>query len=142
MKVKVYCGSRKGGNRKIADFLSKALDCKIDQLPPSYPPENEKIIFVGTGVAFGKPYKEVLDFARTVDSKRAKNAALFCASPNGSADLSDIRKTLEHNGVNVVKNEYICACPGFMKNGNSPTDTELEAALEWANKCIEEVTAQ
>ena len=59
MKMQVLYFSKYGVAQQLAYSVSTELQCKCDSIPPAYPPENEKVIFIGLEV-FGAPAKNTL----------------------------------------------------------------------------------
>ncbi len=140
MKIRILYLSKHGNTEKLADVITKAVAAKSEQIPPAYPCENEKLLFLGTGIYGGKPDKKMIDFCSSLDTSRVKNVALFTTSASGTADAGMLRDILVQKGINVVPEVYSCKGKCFVFcNMGKPGKDELEAAEKWAKKTMEEV---
>lgn len=140
MKIRILYLSKKGNTEKIADVITKAVSSKSEQIPPAYPCENEKLLFLGTGIYGGKPDKKMIDFCNSLDTSRVKNVALFVTSGNGVEEAKDLQEILRSKGINVLSDVFHCKGKFFVFfNRGKPGPLEFEAAEKWAKKCVEEV---
>lgn len=73
--------SKSGQAQALAMAISREYQCKSDSIPPAYPCENEKLVFIG--FEFGSCEKVVNTFCKTLTPERAKNVAFFATSSSG-----------------------------------------------------------
>lgn len=132
MKTKVYCFSKKGNTRKLAQALAADVKAVCDQLPPSYPPENEKLVFIGTGMYGGKADKSVVAFCQSLSTSRVKNVAFFATSSKGEANVADLVEIVKAKGIPVVGDTYCVPCPSLFGNKDRPNSDDIEGIKKWA----------
>ena len=111
MKAKSLHFSKSGSAQVIASELGRVYQSVCDQIPPAYPCEGEKVVFVGVEMN-GKVPGPVERFCRDLTPARAQNVAFYVINGNGSTD-----------GVKAL-------CETM------PTDADVQSALDWAEKII------
>lgn len=128
MKAKVLTSTAGGAVGKIADAISRSLQCKCDAVPPAYPCDKEAIVFIGVGATGfnGKANKYLSDLGKAA----MRNVAFFCA-PAGKAAADKLAASLSANGVNVQQEYFFC------KAGLFGAKKEAAAAEEWVKKVCE-----
>ncbi len=140
MKTWVLYYSKSGNTKKIADAIAEELEdvLKSEQIPPAYPPENVALLFLGTGEYAGKPDLKMIEFVRTLNTNRVKNAAVFGTSGAGTAEgkaVSALKALLREKGINVVDETFACKGKNFIFfNRNKPDADDVKAAKEYARK--------
>ena len=139
MKVQVLYFSKAGNATTVGDGIARHLKCKQDAIPPAYPAENEKIVFVGVDYK-GKVEKKLMDFCNTLTTARTSNVAFFAVSKNGSADLSAYKAAVAANGVNVIDDVYNCQGKFLFSGKGKPDQNDVNAAIAWADKVIDSIS--
>lgn len=147
MKTWVLYYSKGGNTKKIADAIAEELEdvLKSEQIPPAYPPENVALLYLGTGEYAGKPDPKMIEFIRTLNPNRVKNAAVFGTSGSGSRDgkaISQLKTLLKEKGINVIDESYSCKGKFFLfMNRNKPDAADIKSAKEFARKVYDSVKA-
>lgn len=140
MKTWVLYYSKGGNTKKIADAIADELEevLKSEQIPPAYPPENVSLLFLGTGEYAGKPDSKMVEFIRTLNNNRVKNAAVFGTSGGGTAEgkaIAAVKGMLREKGINVVEESFSCKGKNFIFfNRNKPDENDVKSAKEYARK--------
>ncbi|MBE6884358.1 MAG: nitric oxide synthase [Ruminococcaceae bacterium] len=135
MKMQVLYFSKYGAAQKLAYAVSTELQCKCDSIPPAYPPENEKVIFIGME-NFGSPAKNIVEFCKTLTTARVKNVAFFAASKTGNAGFESLKSTLTAKGINVIENSFECVVKHSIFGTGTPTDADLNNVKAWASDIV------
>ncbi len=144
MKTWVLYYSKGGNTKKIADAIAEELDevLKSEQIPPAYPPENVSLLFLGTGEYAGKPDPKMVEFIRTLNPNRVKNAAVFGTSAGGAGKAIDGVKTLlKEKGINVVDESFSCRGKFLLANRKRPDESDIKSAKEFAKKVYGSIKA-
>lgn len=138
MKMRVNFISKSGQAQSLAMAISREYQCKSDSIPPAYPCENEKLVFIG--FEFGSSEKVVSTFCKTLTPERAKNVAFFATSSSGDKSFDSLISILKSNGVNVVSENFQLKVKNglFSKGKISPEDEK--AAMDWAKKIVDSLT--
>ena len=132
--------SKSGQAQSLAMAISREYQCKSDSIPPAYPCENEKLVFIG--FEFGSSEKIVSTFCKTLTPERAKNVAFFATSSTGDKSFDSLVSVLKSNGVNVISENFQLKVKNglFSKGKVSPADEK--AAMDWAKKIVDSLTEQ
>lgn len=137
MKTWVLYYSKGGNTRKVADAIAGELDevLKSEQIPPAYPPENVGLLFLGTGEYAGKPDPKMVEFIRTLNTDRVKNAAVFGTSASGAGKaINSVKDLLKEKGINVVDESFSCRGKFLLSNRKKPDENDIHDAKEFAKK--------
>lgn len=132
-KMQVLYFSKAGNTEKIAQAIGRDQKTKSDQIPPAYPVEAQKLVFIG--LELGKVDKKVLDFVTDLKPARTKNVAFFVTGD--AAPLAELKDILKKNGVNVVEDIHVCPVKkGLFKQG-AVSDADVKACVAWASKVVD-----
>ena len=135
MKAKSLHFSKRGTVQPIASEIGRVYQCVCDQIPPAYPCEGEKVVFIGVEMG-GKLPAPVDHFCRDLNPSRAKNVAFYLI--NGSVDgLNSIKSELENHGVHMVDDVLTLEVKNSLFKKGSVTDDDVKKALAWAEKVVE-----
>ncbi len=135
MKAKSLHFSKHGIVQPAASEIGRVFQCVCDQIPPAYPCEGEKVVFVGVESS-GKLPGPVEHFCSDLNPTRTKNVAFYLV--NGNPDmLKDIQSVLEGHGVHMVEDVLTLEVKSsFFKKG-SLTDADVQKALDWAQNVVQ-----
>lgn len=135
MKAKSLHFSKSGSAQIIASELGRVYQSVCDQIPPAYPCEGEKVVFVGVEMN-GKVPGPVDRICRDLTPARAKNVAIYVINGSGSTDgVKDLCAAMEQKGVHAVTPLGISVKSSLFKKG-MPTDEDVKKTLDWAEKLI------
>ena len=137
MKAKSLHFSKSGSAQQIAAELGRVLECVCDKIPPAYPCENEKVVFIGIEMN-GHLEKAVEAFCKDLKPVRTKNVAFYVVNGKGDASgLEGISKTLEENGVHVASAPYAVTAKGGLFKKATVSDADIAAVVKWAQDIVE-----
>ncbi len=134
MKAKSLHFSKRGTVQPIASELGRVYQCVCDQIPPAYPCEGEKVVFIGVEMG-GKLPAPVDHFCRDLNPTRAKNVAFYLINGNPEG-LNGIKSELENHGVHVVDDVLTLEIKSSLFKKGSATDADIQKALDWAEKVV------
>ena len=143
MKTWVLYYSKGGNTKKVADAIAEELGVlKSEQIPPAYPPENVNLLFLGTGVYAGKPDPKMIEFVRTLNSNRVKNAVVFGTKGSKDTAIETVKALLKEKGINVIDETFSCKGKYFLFFNRKSTDSnDIKAAKEFARKIYNSLKA-
>ena len=114
MKTLIICFSYHHKNtEKIASVLAKILEAKV-KAPTTVDPNELSdfdLVGFGSGISFGKHYKDLLDLTDKLPKVTNKKAFIFSTSGqanNGPKFHKKLREALESKGFSIV-GEFNCA---------------------------------
>lgn len=139
MKVMYY--SRSGNTKKIADAIAQSLNETAEAVPPAYPLENVKLLFLGSGLYAGKIDNKMRNFINTLNISRVKNVALFSTSGGQDTAIREMKSLLEQKGINVIDQSFICKGKSFIFIARKhPSREDLKDAQNFARSVIEKMS--
>ena len=136
MKMRTLFFSKTGNAQIISEKIARENKCTSDQIPPAYPCENEKVLFVCLEIGNTAP-KQVVDFLKNLNPQRSKNVAFCLLTKTGSRGIADLKELLAPTGVNAVENVFERQLKGGLFRKASITEQDLLDAQKWANDVIE-----
>lgn len=135
MKVQSYYSSKAGNSYQIAAVIAKENSVKVDQIPPAYQPENERVVFIS--VEANNPDTKVPKFLNTLTLAKCKSVAFSIVGNDTKGMIAEYKKIVEGLGIKVHENVYECpVASGLFKKGKV-TEEQLKGALEWSKKIME-----
>lgn len=138
IKMRTLFFSKTGNAQIISEKIARENKCTSDQIPPAYPCENEKVIFVCLEIGNKAP-KQVYDFLRTLTPERTKNVAFCLLTKSGNRGIEDLKEILAPTGVKAVENVFERQLKsGFFSKG-SITEQDVTDAEQWAKSVIDAV---
>ena len=136
MRVLYFSKNKEGNAEETARHIARTLKTTSDQIPPAYPSESEKLLFIGVDADSSKPDKIIQDFCANLAPNRAKNVALYAINKSGSADiLNPLKEAIQKKGVDVVGDPLVIKVGGLLKQGRMK-DEDFKAVEDWANKIV------
>lgn len=143
MKIKVMYHSKGGNTKKIAEAIGQALNQPAEQVPPAYPPDNIKLLFLGSGLYAGKIDNKIRNFIDALDSKKVRNIALFGTSGGQDTAIRIMRELLQAKGINVLEESYLCEGKFFIFfKRKHPDAHDIKNAQDFALKAFEKIKNQ
>ncbi|MBF7095706.1 flavodoxin domain-containing protein [Alkalibacter mobilis] len=134
MKTNVVFYSKTGHSRKIAEAIGKELNVTPKSIKPELQLEETDLLFLVGGIYGGKCSPEIVQFASELTNNKIVNAVLVTSCMSNKQGQDEVRKTLEKNGINVFKNEYICKGSFLFFGMGHPSIEEVENAALFAKR--------
>ena len=134
MKAKSFHCSKSGVVQPLAATIGTNLQCVCDKMPPAYPCDKEKVVFVGIEMDGALP-KPVEQFCKDLNTSRTQAVAFYIVNSKGTTNgLEATIKKLKEKGIFVVDDILaITVKSSFFKKGQV-TESDLSKTLEWATK--------
>jgi len=140
-RMRVLFYSKAGNAEHIAQQIARAHKTTSDQIPPAYPSDGEKLLIIGIEPNGSKPDKQVLDFCSNLTQQRAKNVAFFIVTKGGTEAVETLKKAVQQRGIDVIGEPYVIKVGGLLKQSRAKQE-DVEAAVEWSQKIVDEVAAK
>ena len=142
-KIRVLFQSKKGNTRKIAQAIASVVGDVVEELPPAYPCEGVKLLFLGGGTYAGKIDKKLSDFIHTLTPQRVKNVAVFGTSGGQDAGIVQMKEMLKAQKINVLDEHFLCRGKFFLFfNGKNPDQQDIANAKAFAQRALDTVKAE
>ncbi len=131
MKMRVMYSSKKGKVFTFADAIGQACGCLVNDIPPAYPADKERLVIVVLTMG-DEPNDKVRRFCSELYPSRAQNVALVIDGPENSEGEEILRDILKTAGTNVIPETfYLPKCGIF---GKKITLEERQKIVDWARK--------
>ena len=130
-----YSKTETGNVEVLAGEIGTVYKCVADQIPPAYPCEGEKVVFIGIE---GKGIdRQVTDFCRDFTPERVKNVAFYLVGAADDSHLSHIKEILKKNGINIAGDTLIIPVKNSLFKKGKVTDADIKKVLDWAGDIVE-----
>ena len=139
-KMRALYFSSAGNAEKMARAIAKSQESICDQIPPAYPSENEKLLFIGVETKGTSANKAVLDLCRDLTPSRAKNVAFFAVGSGNFSAMEELKTIVKGKGLNVVGSTYECNIKGGLFKQGKVTDSDIDGVIAWANNIVDSLT--
>ncbi|MEG1427976.1 MAG: hypothetical protein RSC76_09835 [Oscillospiraceae bacterium] len=134
MKAKSFHCSKNGLAAQIAAEIGTKLQCVSDKMPPAYPSDAEKVVYIGIEMD-GKVPLPVEQFCKDLNPARTKNVAFYIINGKGNTQgLEAVIANLKKNGVNTIPEILPITVKTSLFNKGKLTDADIKKALDWAVK--------
>lgn len=137
IKMRVMCASSKGKIRTYATALGEAFHCLVNDVPPAYACDKERLVIIVMSLK-GDPSDKLRLFCSELNKTRAFNVALVVDNKEQTRGIKIIKDTLQAAGTNVIDDIYYLESPGFFA-GKKITLEERTAIVKWAEKIADQI---
>lgn len=137
MKMRVLYYSQKGKMIGLADALRAKFDCNFDVIPPAYPCDNHRLVFIGITSTKEIPNQLRL-FCNGLKKNAAHNVAFFIDGPKEAA--VEIMNYVRSAGANVIDDVYYVKSGFSLKFMTKISDDERKGIVDWATKIYDSVS--
>jgi len=134
MKMRVIYSSDKPKMANYATALGEAFNCLVDECPPGFRCDKERLVIMGLSLN-NEPNDKLRLFCRELTEKRAHNVLLFIEGEKDSKALKMVKEILKEAGTNVIDNDFYVTCGGFFASKKISLD-ERRAIVNWAQGVI------
>jgi len=133
VKMRVMCASSKGKIKTYATALGEAFKCLVNDVPPAYPCDKERLVIIVASLK-GDPSDKLRLFCGELNPTRAYNVALVIDDEKQERGIKILKDTLREAGTNVVDDVYFVKA-GFL-SGSKITLDERTKIVKWAESVI------
>ena len=131
MKCKSFHFTKTGVVQPIAAELGRVFQGVCDKIPPAYPCENEKCVFIGVEMGNKLP-AAVEALCKDMEPRRTQYVAFYVVNNAGdTSGLAAVTETLKKNGVKVCDPIGVAIKGGLFKKPVA-TPADIEKVLAWA----------
>ncbi len=136
VKMRVMCASTKGKIKTYATALSEAFKCRVDDVPPAYSCDKERLVLIVASLK-GDPSDKLRRFCGELNPSRAYNVALIIDNETQQKGIEVLKNTLREAGTNVIDDVYYVKAGLF--SGSKITLEERTAIVKWAESIAESI---
>lgn len=113
----LYFQTKGGNTEKIANEIALELDCESLRITkatsnPASDLDNYDLIIIGTGIHFGNPYNDMIEYLNSLSEKTTKKVAIFVtwggAGKTNQIVISKLKTILESKNQKVIEDFFNC----------------------------------
>ncbi len=135
-KMRVLFQSKDKKAERCAQAIARHMTTTSDQIPPAYPSEGEKLLFICLNAGGAKAEKNVADFVANLNPARAKNIAIVNI---GKGDAGEALATAaKANGVELAGSIYKLNLGMF----GGPKQEQIDALIKWADEIAQSLVGK
>ncbi len=132
MKAKSFHCSKSGVVQPLAQNIGINLQCVSDKMPPAYPCDKDKVVFIGIELN-GKIPVPVTDFCKGLDTNRTKAVAFYVVNATGDTKgLEELEAMLKSKGVQKVGETLGIAVKSSLFKKGEVTQADIDKVVAWA----------
>ena len=135
-KMRIIYHSPAGHAAILGDAIARAQEANSDKIPPAYPVENERLLFIGVDMKGSSVDKSVTAFCNDLRPDRVKNVAFYAVGGGSFAAVDELKKIVAAKQINVIPE----VCTSVVKSGlfskGTLTNDMLANATAWAEKIV------
>ena len=134
--ISVLVFSRGGNTRKVADAIAEELGIKAGDVTAS-PPDDAKILFLGSGTYGGKPGEAMTKFIESADFTGRKVAIFGTSGSSAGSEkmIAGMADLLTRKGATIL-GSYHCRGKMFLMNWGHPGKEDLDNAKKFAREML------
>lgn len=136
MKMRVMYYSKKGKLVTYATAIGEALNCLVNDIPPAYPADKERLVVLALTLGNTDPADEVRRFCKELYPNRAQNVVLLVDGEQNTRGEKVVKDILKEAGTNVIEQSYYVKCGIF---GKKITLEERQKVVDWARSIVSQV---
>lgn len=136
MKVEIIYATMTGHSKKISTAIAKKLGITAHNIKENPQISHCDLLYIVSGIYGGNCSPELLKYTQNLSSKQVKKVALITSSTK-VIPQNTLRNVLSFNGIEVLKDEYVCKGSFLFKAFHHPNKDEINGAVNFAEKLIE-----
>jgi len=136
MKMRVMYFSKKAKLVTYATAIGEAFGCLVNDIPPAYPADKERLVVMALTLGAADPSDEVRRFSKELYPNRAQNVVLLVDGEPNSRGEKIVKDLLNQAGTNVIDQTYYVKCGIF---GKKISLEERQKVVDWARSIVSQV---
>lgn len=137
MKIDIIYASMTGHSKKIASAIARNLGISSHNVKENPRIMDCDLLYIVSGIYGGDCSPQLLKFIQSLSPEQVKKVALITSSTK-IVPQKTIRNALVSNGIEVLKEEYLCQGGFLFMAFSHPNKDEINGAVRFAEKFIKE----
>ena len=133
MKMRVMYYSKKGKLVTYANAIGEAFGCLVNDIPPAYPADKERLVVLALTLGNTDPADEVRRFCKELYPNRAQNVVLLVDGEANCRGEKIVKDVLKEAGTNIIDKSYYVKCGIF---GKKISLDERQTVVNWAREIV------
>ena len=125
--------SKKGKLVTYANAIGEAFGCLVNDIPPAYPADKERLVVLALTLGNTDPADEVRRFCKELYPNRAQNVVLLVDGEANCRGEKIVKDVLKEAGTNIIDKSYYVKCGIF---GKKISLDERQTVVNWAREIV------
>lgn len=134
VKMRVIYSTTKKKVVTFATAISEAFKCQLDDVPPAFPCDKEKLVVIVMSIK-DEANDKLRRFCGELNTARALNVALVVDGDKDGKGVASVKEILKEAGTNVIDDIYTVDGGGIFSK--KITLEERTAIVKWVDGVIE-----
>lgn len=134
VKMRVIYSTTKKKVVTFATAISEAFKCQLDDVPPAFPCDKEKLVVIVMSIK-DTANDKLRRFCGELNPARALNVALVVDGDKDGKGVQSVKEILKEAGTNVIDDVYTVDGGGFLSKKISLD--ERTAIVKWVEGVID-----
>lgn len=134
VKMRVIYSTTKKKVVTFATAISEAFKCQLDDVPPAFPCDKEKLVVIVMSIK-DTANDKLRRFCGELNPARALNVALVVDGDKDGKGVQSVKEILKEAGTNVIDDVYTVDGGGFLSKKISLD--ERTAIVKWVEDVID-----
>lgn len=141
-KLKIVSSTKKAKVKDYANALAQGLKSECYDVPPAFPCDKERVVFIGMTIK-DAPDDKLRLFCRELNKQRAFNVALFIDGPKveDNKGAQTVIELLKEAGTNVLEDDIYYVNGGSFFNRKVSLEERTEI-VRWGEAVITKISEQ
>ena len=136
MNVKVIYRSRKGHTAMVAEEIAKHCGTEALDITEPHTLGETDLLFIGTGIYNSRPDELLMDYLDQLPVNKIRGAAIFSTHRNAQDRTALAVNLLEHKGITVFPERFVCLQPYLMRNKDRPNKDDVRNVLVFTERVL------
>ncbi len=136
MKISIIYYTMTGHSKKMAKAISKELNISPKDIKTDPKLEDVDLLYIISGIYGDKSSPVLIEYVKKLTKRNVKKVVLITSSCIKTTKAIEVRKILENNGINVLKDELLYS-GGFVFFGGHPNKEDVTKAINFVRETLE-----
>lgn len=136
MTISVIYHYGKGETVRLAEAVARRCGVEPIEISKAHVLPDTDLLFVGMSTRNGKPDDILMDYLDQLPVNKIRGAAVFSTHRNSQDRTALAVNLLEHKGITVFPEHFVCPQPYLMRNKERPNKDDVRRVLIFTEKVL------
>ena len=136
MTISVIYHYNRGETFRLAEAIAKRCGVEPIEISKAHVLPDTDLLFVGMSTHHGKPDDILMDYLDQLPVNKIRGAAIFSTHRNAQDRTALAVNLLEHKGIAVFPERFVCLQPYLMRNKDRPNKDDVRNVLVFTERVL------
>lgn len=136
MTISVIYHYNRGETFRLAEAIAKRCGVEPIEISKAHVLPDTDLLFVGMSTDHGKPDDILMDYLDQLPVNKIRGAAIFSTHRNAQDRTALAVNLLEHKGIAVFPERFVCLQPYLMRNKDRPNKDDVRNVLVFTERVL------